>query len=285
MPLPTPSEDEGHGDFVDRCMGDGTMVEDYPEDDQRLAICENQWEDNRAMNMTTKRDGRRAGDQCRVHRRAFGVKGLEKRADGDELPDIIGYAAVFDVRTELWPGTTEEIAPGAFTRTLDDSPDVRALVDHDPANILGRTKADTLTLAEDKKGLRTRIRPPNTTVGRDIVESIRRGDVDQMSFAFQIVREEAEYDDDGTHYRLLDVELIDVSIVTFPAYETTVATLDEFRSRAKAPKKPEAKNGDTVVEKTEKVPEPDPGDLRRRATFQEMKGDQKEFEASINGGS
>ena len=279
MPIPTPSEDESHTDFVDRCMGDGTMVEDYPEDDQRLAVCENQWEDSRAMNMT-KRDGRRAGEQCRILRRAFDVKCLEKRAEGDKLPDIVGHAAVFDIRTELWPGVTEEVAPGAFTRTLDDTPDVRALVDHDPVNILGRTKADTLTLKEDKKGLHTRIQPPNTTVGRDIVESIRRGDVDQMSFAFQIVREEAEYDDDGVHYRLLDVELIDVSVVTFPAYEDAVATLDEFRSRAKAPRSPKPKTGDSAVKKTEKPVELSPDDLRRRARIQEMEKEQQEFESS-----
>jgi HK97 family phage prohead protease len=177
------------------------------------------------------REKRRANPkQCRVRVGAINVKSLEQRAEGDGLPDIVGHAAVFDTRTELWPGTTEEVAPGAFSRSLKEGDDVRALRNHDAESILGRLKAGTLSLKEDKRGLWTRISPPDTVVGRDTVELIRRGDMDQMSFAFRIVREEAEYDDDGVHYRLLDVDLIDVSVVAFPAYENTDAELDEERA-------------------------------------------------------
>jgi HK97 family phage prohead protease len=158
------------------------------------------------------------------------VKGLEKRAEGEGLPDIVGYAAIFNVRTELWSGTTEEIAPGAFTRSLEEKADVRALRNHDPDKMLGRTKAGTLALNEDGQGLRARISPPDTTLGRETVELIRRGDLNQMSFAFRIVREEAEYDDDGANYRLMDVDLVDISVVTFPQYEDTTAEVDDARS-------------------------------------------------------
>lgn len=203
-------------------------------------------------------------EQCRVRTGAFDVRGLQERAEGDGLPDIIGYAAVFDTQTELWSGTTEEIAPGAFARSLKEGNDVRALVNHDPSQVLGRSKAGTLSLKEDKKGLRIRITPPDTNVGRDIVESIRRGDVDQMSFAFRIVREEAEYDDDGAHYRLLDLDLVDISVVTFPQYEETVATLDEFRSLGKLSVSVPAKASRAVKPQESKTPTPKMDTWKRR---------------------
>ena len=110
----------------------------------------------------------------------------------------------------------------------------RALVDHDPSKILGRVKSGTLELVEDKRGLRVKINPPDTQVGRDIVESIRRGDVDQMSFAFVTREDKWESDEEGNTIlrELLDVDLFDVSPVTFPAYpDTTVAvrSMGEFK--------------------------------------------------------
>ena len=151
------------------------------------------------------------------------VQNLELRADGDEPPKITGYAAVFNALSVPLGGFRESIRKGAFKRTLKAKADVRALVNHDPNLIIGRSLAGTLTLKEDDHGLLVEIDPPDTTAGRDVVESIRRGDIDGMSFGFQTVKDSWEYSADGTDDRreLLDVELFDVSPVTFPAYPDT----------------------------------------------------------------
>ena len=143
------------------------------------------------------------------------------RTEEENLPALEGYAALFDVETDIGP-FTESVAPGAFTESLKNSDDVRALFNHDPSMVLGRTKADTLELKEDSKGLLSTIYPPNTQLGRDLVESINRGDISQMSFGFFIEAEEREERDDGKfHYTITRARLFDVSPVTFPAYEQT----------------------------------------------------------------
>ena len=150
------------------------------------------------------------------------LSGLEVRVNADTLPQIVGYAAVFnEVTTRSW--YKEVILPGAFDRTLNDSLDVRALVQHDAALVIGRTKAKTLALRADSKGLFSEINPPDTQVGRDTVESIRRGDIDGMSIGF-IVRTDNWKLVDGWDYReISDIELIEVSPVTFPQYTGTSA--------------------------------------------------------------
>ena len=166
-----------------------------------------------------------------VERRFLSVSGLELREHEDKPPIITGYAALFDTLSEPLGGGLfsfrEKIRPGAFKRTLAEGADVRALVDHDPSKVIGRRKNNTLEVAEDKRGHKVVITPPDTQVGRDIVTSIQRGDVDQMSFGF-MVREQVwqEFEDpDKTDIReLVDVDLFDVSAVTFPAYtDTSVA--------------------------------------------------------------
>lgn len=148
------------------------------------------------------------------------LSGLEVRAKEDKAPQIVGYAAVFnEVTTRCW--YKEVILPGAFDRTLKDNPDVRALVQHDATLVIGRTKAKTLALRTDSKGLFSEIDPPDTQVGRDTVESIRRGDIDGMSIGF-IVRTDNWTLVDGWDYReISDIELIEVSPVTFPQYTGT----------------------------------------------------------------
>lgn len=134
---------------------------------------------------------------------------------------IVGYAAVFNTYSEPLGSFREIIRPGAFRNALEA--DVRALWNHDPNYVLGRTKNGTLKLAEDERGLAVEIEPPGTTWAHDALESIRRGDVDQMSFGFRAVRERWLADRGGQVRELLEVELFDVSPVTFPAYqETTV---------------------------------------------------------------
>lgn len=149
---------------------------------------------------------------------------LEVRsADGDKLPTLVGYAAKFDKRADLgW--YQEEIAPGAFAESLRRGDDVRALWNHNTSAPLGRRSAGTLRVSEDATGLRVEIDLPNTTAGKDVLESVTRGDVDGMSFGFRAQRVEWQFDpEDGSNdvRRLLEVDLIEVSAVTFPAYEDT----------------------------------------------------------------
>jgi HK97 family phage prohead protease len=135
---------------------------------------------------------------------------------------IEGYFAVFNSNYEIWDGMTESVAKGAFERSLKDG-DIRALVNHDTTLVLGRTKAGTLSLREDEKGLFGTIRiNPNDSAAMDLYERVSRGDVDGCSFGFNIRKEESEVLDNGyVHWTILDVDLFEVSCCTFPAYEET----------------------------------------------------------------
>lgn len=145
---------------------------------------------------------------------------IDEAEGDDEKLTITGYASVFGSQS-LDMGFREVVHRGAFKRSLSDGADVRALVDHDPSRLLGRTKSGTLSLKTDKTGLRATINPPDTTAGRDTVESLRRGDLDGMSFAFRTVSDKWETKDGQDVRTLLDVDLLDVSIVTYPAYPDT----------------------------------------------------------------
>lgn len=142
------------------------------------------------------------------------------RQDGD-TPHISGYFAVFNSNYEIAPGMSESIAPGAFSRTLDG--DIRALINHDSTLVLGRTKAGTLTLTENNTGLWGDIAiNPNDGDAMNLYERVKRGDVDQCSFGFDIISETTEVRDDGSvHWTLTEVDLHEVSACTFPAYEAT----------------------------------------------------------------
>lgn len=138
---------------------------------------------------------------------------------------LTGYASVYGPLSEDLGGFRERIHPDAFARTLDDaSADVRALVNHDSSLVLGRRSAGTLRLGTDRTGLSVEITPPDTTYARDLRALIERGDVNQMSFGF-IVRSDEWTIEEKTRVRtVMDVELIEVSVVTIPAYpDTTVA--------------------------------------------------------------
>lgn len=145
---------------------------------------------------------------------------FETREDGEEL-FIEGYFSVFNSDYEIWPGATESIAPGAFSDTLSD--DVRALINHDTTLVLGRNKANTLELREDSRGLWGKIKiNPNDSDAMNLYERVKRGDVDQCSFGFDIVKEDTEFRDDGSiHWTVRKVKLYEVSCCTFPAYEDT----------------------------------------------------------------
>ena len=145
---------------------------------------------------------------------------FETREDGEKL-FIEGYFAVFNSNYEIAPGMSESIAPGAFDNTL--SGDIRALINHDTTLVLGRTKARTLELRTDAHGLWGKIEVnPKDLDAMNLYERVKRGDVDQCSFGFDILSEETDFRDDGSvHWTITEVELFEVSPCTFPAYEET----------------------------------------------------------------
>lgn len=146
---------------------------------------------------------------------------LKTRAEQDGEMIIEGYFAVFNTETELWRGAYEEIAPGAFDNTLSN--DIRALINHDTSLVLGRNKVGSLELKVDARGLWGRIKiNPNDTDAVNLYERVKRGDVDQCSFGFNILNEETDWRDDGTvKWTIKEIDLHEVSVVTFPAYEET----------------------------------------------------------------
>ena len=149
---------------------------------------------------------------------------VELRAgDDDGTLTIVGYAAKFDRESQDLGGFVEVIRSGAFRRAVQED-DVRALLNHDPNFVLGRTKSRTLRLSEDATGLRIEIDVPDAQWARDLYRSIERGDIDQMSFAFSVVKDawtRREDETPDTLRELLEVRLHDVSPVTYPAYEDT----------------------------------------------------------------
>lgn len=145
---------------------------------------------------------------------------FQTREDGDN-PTIEGYFAVFNNNYDIAPGMSESIAPGAFEGQL--SKDVRALVNHDTTLVLGRTSAHTLELRTDERGLWGKIAVnPKDSDAMNLYERVKRGDVSQCSFGFDITDEESTINDNGdVHWTIKGVDLYEVSCCTFPAYEQT----------------------------------------------------------------
>ncbi len=145
----------------------------------------------------------------------------ETREEPDGQKIIAGYFVVFDSETELWPGAYESIAQEAFDGMLNG--DIRALTNHDTTLVLGRNKAGTLKLTKDSRGLWGEITINEKDMDAvNLYERVKRGDVDQCSFGFDILDEEMEWRDDNTvKWTIRKVDLHEVSVCTFPAYEDT----------------------------------------------------------------
>src|SRR5690625_3907418 len=155
------------------------------------------------------------------HIRNLGVD-LQTRSENEDKV-IEGYFAVFNSETELFPGAFEEIAPGSFDNTLSN--DIRALINHDTAFVLGRNKSNTLELKVDSRGLWGSIKiNEKDSDAVNLYERVKRGDVDNCSFGFNILKEDTDFRDDGSvKWTIREIDLHEVSIVTFPAYgETSV---------------------------------------------------------------
>ena len=150
---------------------------------------------------------------------------FQTRAEEDGLY-ISGYFSVFNSNYQLWEGATESVAETAFDETL--SGDIRCLVDHETRLVLGRTKAGTLTLKTDSRGLWGEVRiNPKDTDAMNLYERVKRGDVDQCSFGFRILDEEFTDNGNSVHWTIKKVELYEVSVVTFPAYTDTSVSARE----------------------------------------------------------
>ena len=176
-----------------------------------------------------------------LERRGASLSGaaIETRADG--VKTLRGHAAVFNQLSEDLGGFREQLTPGAFTEALLIS-DIRALFNHDGNFVLGRNRAGTLRLAEDARGLAIEIDLPDTQFARDLAVSIARGDVDQMSFGFEVAPGGSTWAQEGgaTLRTITKIgRLYDVSPVTFPAYPQTDVALRGLKAFAAAKDAPD----------------------------------------------
>jgi HK97 family phage prohead protease len=188
--------------------------------------------------LEAENEGRAKGQALsKLETRIVEVDKFEIREDADGMR-LEGYAALFNSRSENLGGFTETINPGAFRSSLKSRNDVKLLWNHDSGAVMGSTRAGTLTLTEDERGLKVSATLPDTTYGRDARELVRRGDVTGFSFGFSMpARGGDEWNSDGTERVLKSVRLHEVSLVAFPAYPATNGTatvrgLDKIAQRA-----------------------------------------------------
>lgn len=172
-----------------------------------------------------------------IEKRYFEIKSISNEENkNQESPQSVftGKAVLFDQETTLCEGIYEKVDKKAFERALKDD-DIRCLFNHDPNYVIGRKKSGTLELEERDDGLYFSVVPPENQWCKDLEKSIKRGDINQCSFAFSVKKDEFKTDEEGgIHRTILDGKLYDVSIVTYPAYEETLVNV---RSRVEEFKK------------------------------------------------
>jgi HK97 family phage prohead protease len=188
--------------------------------------------------LEAENEGRAKGEALsKLETRIVEVEAFEVREEADGM-HLEGYAALFNSRSENLGGFTETIKPGAFRASLKSRNDVKLLWNHNTDAVLGSSRAGTLTLTEDDRGLKVSATLPNTSYGRDAKELISRGDVSAFSFGFSMpARGGDEWNSEGTERVLKSVRLHEVSLVAFPAYPETAGTatvrgLDKIAKRA-----------------------------------------------------
>lgn len=159
---------------------------------------------------------------------------VEARTEAEGPRRLAGYAALYNRETVIGNLFREVIAPGAFRSALQRGDDVRALFNHDPNVILGRSSSGTLRLFEDESGLRYEVDLPDTQAGRDLWTLVERGDITQSSFAFSVPEGGQDWRDGGDLRVITDVRLFDVSPVTYPAYNETSVSVRSAAVAAKA---------------------------------------------------
>lgn len=164
-----------------------------------------------------------------------------RAAEIDDKKTITGYAAKYNAESKTlrdWWGDefVEVIADGAFDETLRSNT-IKALYNHNTDHVIGSTKSGTLRLESDDVGLRFEIDLPNTQVGNDLYESVKRGDIDGNSFGFRVNKDKwSDFEKDGKKIMkrtLLEIDLFEISPTAFPAYEDTEVdcrSLEQYRS-------------------------------------------------------
>lgn len=220
MPLPVPNEGETQEDFIQRCMANETMNKEFPDEDQRYAVCLNLFENGGERELERKKE-----------RRLMEVRAVQEPEQNEMI--VEGYAIRFDEPAVFEIGG-EEYREVIDRRALDeaDMRDVPLKYNHsDHVMIMARTRNKTLQLIKDEKGLFIRAKLADTTAGRDLYTLIKRGDIDKMSFAFTV-----DYENDGDEYdhktRTRTIKRIkkiwDVAAVDTPAYDTTSISARSF---------------------------------------------------------
>jgi HK97 family phage prohead protease len=202
------------------------------------------WAQRKIDALNAEADSRRK--MKKIERRTYTVKDVQARSAEDGTMRLAGYAAVFNESSVPLP-FKESIAPGAFRKTLSEVPDVRLLINHEGLP-LARSKNGTLTLTEDDRGLYFEAELADTTEARDIYKLVERGDVDQMSFAFRVIRQ--KWSEDRSRRVLTEVSLADgdVSVVTYPAYPTTtVEAREQLKQTLSAIKEGREVTGDSLI--------------------------------------
>lgn len=180
-----------------------------------------------------------------IERRFFPATELRAITDEKGLRKIVGYAAVFNALSDDLGGFREKIDPGAFAKTIV-ADDIRALKNHNSDYVLGRNTKKTLILSEDQRGLKIEIIPPDAQWARDLMVSIDRGDIDQMSFGFRTIAHRWEGEGNDEIRTLMEVKLFDVSPVTFPAYpdtEVALRSLEDWKAKKSAAVPPGGNGG------------------------------------------
>jgi len=155
------------------------------------------------------------------------------RSEGEQVR-LGGYASVFNTETVIAGLFREQIAPGAFAEAVTQD-DVRALFNHDPNFVIGRTASGTLSLREDETGLAYDAIPPDTQWARDLMVSVGRGDISQSSFGFAVESDEWTHPTRNGELPLRTIrkaKLYDVSPVTYPAYESTTTAVRSAAAQA-----------------------------------------------------
>ncbi|WP_448911861.1 HK97 family phage prohead protease [Haemophilus sputorum] len=153
----------------------------------------------------------------------------------EENQKLVGYAVKWNSPSQvLYCDFVELFAPNAFSESLASGEDVRALFEHDYTKLLGRTSAGTLKLEEDSIGLRFEITPPDTTLGKDLLVSVARGDITGMSFGFYATQEEWKFDTEPCQRTVLKAELFEITVTSIPAYpESSVEIAKRSMAAAK----------------------------------------------------
>jgi len=196
--MPSPSGNEGHDAFIERCMADSEARNDFPNADQRLAFCESQWDrSTRQRNEGSSVERKAVPFECKVDKKERIVEGYASTFDRDKVDDII--------------------QPGAFQKTIRERPgEVKVLWQHMEA--LGKP----IHMEEDSTGLFTRSRISKTTLGDDALTLMEDGVVDRMSIGFTIPDGKARFQEDGWTREISEVKLIEYSPVTFAANDAAV---------------------------------------------------------------